>query len=123
MTDAHARAKRLAELAGLTLRDGEVEALGRDLERILGYVGTLAEVDTAGVAPPASPNEDAALLRDDTPERSVTLVVDGPVPELPTDRAMLRRIVEHVLEQPAQSPKSYMHSTLLHAACAARRAW
>lgn len=35
---------------------------------------------------------------DDTPERSVTLVVDGPVPELPTDRAMLRRIVEHVLD-------------------------
>lgn len=82
MTDAHARAKRLAELAGLTLRDGEIEALGRDLERILGYVGTLSEVDTSGVAPLASPNEDAAALRDDTPERTTSaesVLASGPL--------------------------------------------
>lgn len=82
MTDAHARAKRLAELAGLTLRDGEIDALGRDLERILGYVGALAEVDTSGVAPLASPNEDAAVLRDDTPERTTSsdsVLASGPL--------------------------------------------
>jgi signal transduction histidine kinase len=35
---------------------------------------------------------------DDSPERPVALVVDGTVPELETDRAMLRRIVEHLLD-------------------------
>lgn len=35
---------------------------------------------------------------DDVPERPVTMVVDGTVPELETDRAMLRRIVEHLLD-------------------------
>lgn len=35
---------------------------------------------------------------DDAPERTVALVVDGTIPELETDRAMLRRIVEHLLD-------------------------
>jgi aspartyl-tRNA(Asn)/glutamyl-tRNA(Gln) amidotransferase subunit C len=82
MTDVHARAKRLAELAGLTLRDGEIDALDRDLDRILGYVSALAEVDTTGVAPLASPNEAPSEPRDDTPERTTSaesVLASGPL--------------------------------------------
>jgi signal transduction histidine kinase len=47
---------------------------------------------------PALVQEILDARSDDTPERTVALVVDEPVPEPTTDRAMLRRIVEHLLD-------------------------
>lgn len=61
----------LAALAGLRLSADEEATLGRDLARILAYVGALDEVDTTGVAPLASPTEGGSALRPDVPSRDV----------------------------------------------------
>jgi signal transduction histidine kinase len=50
------------------------------------------------VAVPALVQEVLDSRSDEAPERTVSLVVEGTVPELETDRAMLRRIVEHLLD-------------------------
>lgn len=68
---ANASPERLATLAGLTLRPEESARFGVDLARILAYMGALAEVDTEGVMPLASPNEGACSLRADVPIREV----------------------------------------------------
>lgn len=43
--------RKLAHLARLELSDQEVATLGPQLERILGFVEQLAELDTEGVEP------------------------------------------------------------------------
>ncbi|WP_153556691.1 Asp-tRNA(Asn)/Glu-tRNA(Gln) amidotransferase subunit GatC [Roseimaritima sediminicola] len=43
--------RKLAYLARLELTDQEVQTLGPQLERILGFVEQLAELDTEGVEP------------------------------------------------------------------------
>ena len=43
--------QHLAALSNITLTDDEVVSLQTDLENILGYVSTLAGLDTSGVEP------------------------------------------------------------------------
>lgn len=62
---AHTRIHRLAELARLDLAP-ELEArLEADLERLIGLVSELAQVDVSGVAPMAHPAAESAPLRAD----------------------------------------------------------
>ncbi len=42
--------RKIAHLGRLELNDAEIEALGRDLNNILGYVSKLSELDTEGIA-------------------------------------------------------------------------
>lgn len=46
--------RRIAHLARIRVADDELGAVARDLERILGFVAQLDEVDTAGVEPMTS---------------------------------------------------------------------
>jgi aspartyl-tRNA(Asn)/glutamyl-tRNA(Gln) amidotransferase subunit C len=57
----------IAELARLSLNDAEVVAMERDLERILGYVASLQELDTEGVEPTAHAIVIETPLRSDQP--------------------------------------------------------
>jgi len=43
--------KHLAELSSLSLSEAEMEALGGDLERVIGYFDQLNELDTEQVVP------------------------------------------------------------------------
>ncbi len=43
--------ERIAALAHLSLSNEEAERMAAELDSILGYVATLAEVDTEGIAP------------------------------------------------------------------------
>lgn len=69
---------RLARLANIALADDEVGPLRADLERIIGYVTSLAEVDTSDAAALASPTSAAATPLDD----------DAPRPSLPRKDAL-----------------------------------
>ncbi|MBL8608063.1 MAG: Asp-tRNA(Asn)/Glu-tRNA(Gln) amidotransferase subunit GatC [Myxococcales bacterium] len=67
---------RLARLANIALADEEVAPLRADLERIVGYVTSLSEVDTTEVA-------SLAAARVATP-----LAEDAPRPSLPREAAL-----------------------------------
>jgi len=57
--------KKVANLARIRLTDAEAEALGPQLNNILGYVDSLQQVDTTGVAATAHPHDAAMPLRID----------------------------------------------------------
>jgi aspartyl-tRNA(Asn)/glutamyl-tRNA(Gln) amidotransferase subunit C len=44
-------ARYLASLSNITLSDDELTALTADLEKIIGYIGELGELNTTGVEP------------------------------------------------------------------------
>jgi aspartyl-tRNA(Asn)/glutamyl-tRNA(Gln) amidotransferase subunit C len=56
---------RIAALARLELTPAEAEVMGAELNAILAMVDALGEVDTAGVAPMAHPQEASQPLRED----------------------------------------------------------
>ena len=56
---------RIATLARIKVPEADREALGRELDQILGWVEQLAEVDTTGVAPLASVEHLRLPMRDD----------------------------------------------------------
>lgn len=58
-------AKRLARLSRLALSDGELEALREHLERMVGFVEQLQEIDVTGVEPMTHATSSAAVLRED----------------------------------------------------------
>ena len=58
---------RIAELAQLSLRGDEAEAMERDLERILYYVESLTRLDTEGVVPTAHAIAMETPMRADEP--------------------------------------------------------
>ncbi|MCP5070841.1 MAG: Asp-tRNA(Asn)/Glu-tRNA(Gln) amidotransferase subunit GatC [bacterium] len=60
-------AKRVAALARLRLDDEELSEMTAHLERILGYVDLLSEVDTADVEPMAHAIPLATPTREDEP--------------------------------------------------------
>jgi aspartyl-tRNA(Asn)/glutamyl-tRNA(Gln) amidotransferase subunit C len=64
-------AKKIAKLAHLSLPDDELSRLTRDLDRILGYVRELQEVDVEGVEPTAHVQLDRLALREDEPGSSL----------------------------------------------------
>jgi aspartyl-tRNA(Asn)/glutamyl-tRNA(Gln) amidotransferase subunit C len=60
--------ERVAALARLSLSEAEAEQMARELEAILVYVETLAEVDTAGIDPTSHPIVLPTPLREDRAE-------------------------------------------------------
>ncbi len=87
--------RNVAKLASLNLSEEEVPRLQRDLDRILGYVAKLEELDTSDVEPTTHVLELATPLRAD--EVSGVLPPEEAVRNAPehTDRAM---VVPKVLE-------------------------
>ncbi len=57
--------KKVAMLARIRLTDGEAAELGPQLATILGYVNTLQEIRTEGIAETAHPHDAAMPLRTD----------------------------------------------------------
>ncbi len=57
--------KRVAHLARIAVSDDEAEALKADLNKILGFVDQLIEVDVSDVEPMASAGASQTKLRDD----------------------------------------------------------
>ncbi len=63
---------RIAELAKLDVSDPAVRAsLLNDMQRVIGFVEKLNEVDTTGVEPLIFMTEETDVLRDDVAERTV----------------------------------------------------
>ena len=65
---------RIATLARIKVPEADREALGRELDQILGFVEQLAEVDTSGVEPMASVEHQRLPMRED-------VVTDGDRPD------------------------------------------
>ena len=64
--------RKVAKLARLELPVGEVPAVADRLNRILGYIDQLQQVDTTGVEPLAHPLPIANVFRPDEPAPSLT---------------------------------------------------
>jgi aspartyl-tRNA(Asn)/glutamyl-tRNA(Gln) amidotransferase subunit C len=62
---------RTAALARLSLTEGEIEAMTRDLARILDYAEELQQLDTEGIEPTAHAIPLPTPLRADLPEPAV----------------------------------------------------
>lgn len=77
----------LAELAKLELTETEIKQSEGDLERILGYVERLAEVDTDAVEPFSQPNR--ALWRPDIADPSSETVREGILHNFPDAQGSL----------------------------------
>ncbi len=65
MTITRETVLHVARLALLELAEDEVERMQRDLAKILGYVGELAELPTEGIPATAHVAAERAPLRDD----------------------------------------------------------
>jgi aspartyl-tRNA(Asn)/glutamyl-tRNA(Gln) amidotransferase subunit C len=65
------RVRSLAQLARLDLPDEEILELTGDLEKILGHVKQLEELDVTGIEPTAHISFDTPHLRSDTPHTSL----------------------------------------------------
>ena len=63
---------KIAKLARIAVSDAEADALAPELNKILGLVAQLAEVDTSAVAPLAAVIPNHLRLRDD-------IVTDGDI--------------------------------------------
>ncbi len=62
-----AEVERVALLARLSLSDEEADRLAREFDSFLGYIETLKEVDTTGIAPTAHPISLSTPTRLDRP--------------------------------------------------------
>ena len=60
-----AEVERVASLARLSLSDEEAETLVGELDSLLGYVDSLQELDTSGIAPTSHPISLPTPIRDD----------------------------------------------------------
>lgn len=72
MSVDHATVKKIASLARLAISDAEAEALAPELNKILGFVEQLGEVDVTGVEPMTAVIPNKLRLRED-------VVTDGNV--------------------------------------------
>lgn len=63
---------RLATMSSLQLADDEMDALATDIERILGYVEQLNELDVEGVEPTYQVNQPQNVWRNDEPMTSLS---------------------------------------------------
>lgn len=57
--------KKVAFLSRLRIDDDKVEATQQEFNKILNWIGELNEVDTDGVEPLVSVNEDTITMRED----------------------------------------------------------
>lgn len=64
--------RKVAKLARLELPEGELAGVADRLNRILGYIDQLQQVDTTGVEPLAHPLPVQNVFRDDEPTVSLT---------------------------------------------------
>ena len=64
--------QHLAMLSSLKLADEEVDLLRGDIERILGYIDQLAELDTEGVTPTYQVTGLQNIWREDEVEHSIS---------------------------------------------------
>ncbi len=64
--------RKVAKLARLDLPEGELPAVADRLNRILGYIDQLQQVDTTGVEPLAHPLPLQNVFRPDEPVPSLT---------------------------------------------------
>ncbi len=78
----------VADLAHLELTDEERTRMLRDLNSILGYVGRLNELDTAGVEPMAQVSTRYADQDKAGEAFAYAMRADEPVPSLPHEEAM-----------------------------------
>lgn len=62
--------RHLANLSGLQMGDGEIEAIRADIENILNYVNQLNELDTSGVEPTYQVNSPENIWRADEVQTS-----------------------------------------------------
>ncbi len=58
---------KLATLAHLEFNDGEREAIKGDLQKMIGFIDKLGELDTTGVEPLMHMSDAVNVLRDDVP--------------------------------------------------------
>ena len=63
--------EHVARLARLHLSKEEVSEMAKQLDRIVGYIRRLEELDTSGVTPMAHAAEIANVFADDVPESSL----------------------------------------------------
>jgi len=66
-----AEVEHIAELARLELGEDEIQALQRDLSRILEYVAQLNELDTSEVPPTSHVTPQGDVLREDVSRPSL----------------------------------------------------
>ena len=74
--------KRIAHLARIAVDDDDVEALRADLNKILGFVEQLDEVDVSDVVPMASTVASEMKMRDDVVndgDRAEAVLANAPV--------------------------------------------
>ncbi len=64
--------ERLADLAKLEFDEESRKEIEQDLEKIIGFVDKLSEVDTEGVEPLVHVNEDVNILREDQAKQELT---------------------------------------------------
>jgi aspartyl-tRNA(Asn)/glutamyl-tRNA(Gln) amidotransferase subunit C len=64
--------QHLAQLSSLELSDEELDGLTGDLERIVGYIEQLSELDTTGVEPTYQVTDLENVWRDDTVQEGVS---------------------------------------------------
>ncbi len=72
MTITRQEVLAVAKLARLELDDSSADALTKDLDKILGYVAKLRELDTSNVPPTLQVTVDAAPLRPDVVQPGVS---------------------------------------------------
>ena len=65
MSLVHDQVRRLARLARIAIRPDETEAVLEQLNRVLGLIEEMRQVDTAGVEPMAHPLDAQQRLRPD----------------------------------------------------------
>ncbi len=62
----------IAHLARLDFKGDELEAIKGDMEKIIGFMDKLSEVDTENVEPLIFMNEELNVLREDTVNQTLT---------------------------------------------------
>ncbi len=67
-----AMVEKLARLASLHFDDAEKVAIKNDLERMIGFVEKLKELDTTGVEPLLHMSDNINVLREDEVKGSIT---------------------------------------------------
>ena len=63
--------KKIAELARLEFTDSEIDNFNVEMNKILGYVEKLNELDTENVEPLSHPIENNNIFRDDVTVKSI----------------------------------------------------
>lgn len=65
--------QKIAKLANLYFEEGEIETVGKDLNRILKYVEKLAALNTDGISPTFQVAPVQNIYRDDVVQESLDL--------------------------------------------------